>query len=73
MDTAVESQANHEKGTLPAMCDYRGCSSFFFAFMFLSALKPVDFDDIVFQVNPIGVIQVAMVNKFSHRALQLLW
>ena len=61
-----------KNGLLPAMCDYRWRGSFFFAFMFLSALKPVDFDDIVFQVNPIGVIQVAMVNKFSHRSLKLL-
>jgi len=58
---------------LPAVRDYRWRSSFFLSFlMFLLALELVDFYHTCIQINPVRVIQVFMINKFSHCPLQFM-
>jgi hypothetical protein len=58
---------------LEAVWEHGGCFAFLAFFRLLGvAFEPVDSDNIAFQGNPVRVIQVSMVNKFSHRSLQLL-
>jgi hypothetical protein len=57
---------------LKAVWEHGGCFAFLAFFrLFSVAFEPVDSDNIAFQGNPVRVIQVSMVNKFSHRSLQL--
>jgi hypothetical protein len=74
-DSSPHKQNKPEKTAtnLEAMWKHGGCFAFLAFFRLLvAAFEPADSDNIAFQGNPVRVIQVSMVNKFSHRSLQLL-